>query len=236
MVGRISNPHLILSTAKREKRKLKSKMIVTVTIAIFGVFFVIIGITAFFIEPYRIHYSDHNEDLVFQNGNTGDLRLEFNALNGLMQFRGIDAKAKVIFSEKVNNTSTVEIEFPEGGVIAGEKSGVLKHSKIIKLDYLESDSKSSTYSKEVYLQYDNPGKYDAIIIIRNSDVNFTDTIKSVVTIGSWSEYIALQTNYQTQGLAWLVFGISLITVAPILNTIVDLYYKYFELKRKEFYE
>ncbi len=233
LIGRIKNLQFFSLTTKNEKAQTKWKMIVLAVILGAGLTPMYLGINTLLLEPPVQHTHNYIGKIRLPDGEVGRLDLKFNSLNGIMPSRGIHVDMFVTLPEKISNATTIEIELPKAGIMLDNNGGIPTVGEIISLNYSQSDSMSSVYIfKDLSLMYDYPGQYDAILTI-NKTKQLTSTFESIISVRDWNEYIAQKENYQTQSLGWIVFGISIITIATIFTEFVDLRYKHLELKEKE---
>ncbi len=234
---RIKNKYNFVLTSKKEKIKTKWEIVITIVIAGIGISSMYIGIDTLLLEPPIQQYHNYKENIELLDGERGQLELKFYAPNGIMQTYGIHTEIFVTIPEKVNNTTTIQMKFPKAGIMIDSNGMIPTVGEIISLNYSESNSIASTYTfKDLSLVYQYPGQYDAILKINKTNEP-SKNFESVIAVADWNkDYLDRRSNYQTQGFGWIVFGISIIMTATIFTNLVDLRYKYFELKRKEFYE
>lgn len=222
----------------REERKFVKYEFVLVMLLVLGGFTVMaIGSMSYLRQPFVNPSYPFYAELDLGNDQKGDLRIESTGGNGLIQYRLVNASITVNFHEGTNNTSNVDMEFPNARVLnPNDDPYIAKEGKHVVFNYTKSDSKTSTYSSKPYLIYYTPGDFNAILSIKNDKINYKKEFGTVINIESWDSYFSQQSQNRSEGTAWMIVGIALISAAPTFTKLADLGYKAKQLKKKEFYE
>lgn len=212
----------------------KRKIIITIVLIVSGLIIVAIGSVNFYKDPFiQKNFEYHG---TFNEDSDYTLDINFNSLNGLMPYRGIDPRIIVTLPETKENTTSIQVFFPKGGIM-NKDQGIPREGNPIQLKYEKTESQKSVYMETSYLIYYSEGDYDAEVKITLESGQIIDKkFERVIHIGSWENYIAQIKQNNAEGLAWVVAGIAMITTASTFTKLLDWAYKYDVLKKKAFYE
>ena len=188
-------------------------------------------------KPYLKYDDTFPAVLHLDNDKKGELHIQLHGSNGLMPYRGVEAEVKIKIPESVNNTSSFELIFTNARLLnPNDNPYIAMEDKLVEFEYLESDSKTSTYVARPLLVYYHTGVYGADLKINTENIPiYEKQYDTVIEIGSWESYLAEQEEKTMKNLTWYVLGISLITTAPAWIKILDLFYQKKKLKEEKFY-
>lgn len=173
----------------------------------------------------------------FDDGQKGDLQINFHADSGLMPTSTVTANISVNFHETKTNSSKVEMDFPNARVLnPNDAPQIAKEGKIVTLIFVQNNSKTSTYIAKPSLTYYSANQYDTILQVKSGNHTVNKEFGTMITIGSWDSFSAQHQGNEIQGLTFMIIGIGLIGSAPTFVKLVDVHLRRERLKNDAFYE
>lgn len=223
-----------LSDSKFRLQIIELKIVITFVLIIVGLTVIIIGGMNFYKTPVLQKELPFN-GIISKYENSG-LDIKFTSSIGLMPNMGIISTIKVTAPELTKNTTSIEVIF-SGGVVRNNNEGISREGNPIKLQYQKTESNQTIYTGESYLIYYVEGTYGAKIqITPENELPIINNFENVIRIGSWETYVSQIKQNNSEGIAWVVTGIAMISTASTFSKLLDWGYEHKILKKKVFYE
>lgn len=202
------------------------KILSVVILLAIGFAFIGNGIILFTADIYPRTLHSFTHDLELHNEKSASINIVFQSNEyGIKEHRNIDTGITVYIPENSPNSTNVEIGFPRANIVIPETYDyILKEGKIVSLKYINTDSNNiSHYNANPILLYFSPGTgYTTSVKISQENENiFEDEFETGLDVKSLDYYDAKKSEKNSQGLLFIVAGISIIASSNVAVKLVE---------------